>query len=124
MVRVDIAVIGGGFAGLSSARCIKEADPSLDVALLEAEYIGFGASGRNAGFLLPTPPLAWFAHDPNEPNWKDNVRWAVSYNLQQAQELKALIERERIDCDFRPAPVIIVAPSNLQWNVLKWMADQ
>lgn len=123
-VRVDIAVVGGGFAGLSSARCLKEADPSLDVALVEAEYVGFGASGRNAGFVSPMPPVTWIAEDLTESNRRENVRWAVSYIYQQARELETLIEQEGIACDFRPAQLIITAPGRFRWNALKWVASQ
>ena len=44
----DVAVIGGGFTGLSAALHLAEA--GADVALLEAETPGWGASGRNGGF--------------------------------------------------------------------------
>lgn len=44
-IDVDVAVVGGGFTGLSSAYHIKKAEPSLKLALLESEVIGYGASG-------------------------------------------------------------------------------
>ncbi len=49
-IDVDVAIVGGGFTGLSSAYHIKNAEPNLRVALLESEVVGFGASGRNGGF--------------------------------------------------------------------------
>ncbi|AZO19001.1 FAD-binding oxidoreductase [Mesorhizobium sp. M2A.F.Ca.ET.043.05.1.1] len=48
---VDLAVAGGGFAGLSAA--LHAASKGLSVAVLEAEIIAWGASGRNAGFVVP-----------------------------------------------------------------------
>jgi hypothetical protein len=45
----DVAVVGGGFAGLSAVQHLKSSTPNLSVALVEAKHIGFGASGRNAG---------------------------------------------------------------------------
>jgi glycine/D-amino acid oxidase-like deaminating enzyme len=48
---VDVAIVGGGFTGLWTALALKERDPGLDVAVLEAEFCGFGPSGRNGGFL-------------------------------------------------------------------------
>jgi glycine/D-amino acid oxidase-like deaminating enzyme len=48
---VDVAVIGGGYTGLSAARTLVRAGAS--VAVLEREGIGAGASGRNGGFVLP-----------------------------------------------------------------------
>ena len=49
-IEVDICVVGGGFAGLSAA--IELADRGYKVAVLEANHIGFGASGRNGGQLI------------------------------------------------------------------------
>ncbi|HWO69568.1 MAG TPA: FAD-binding oxidoreductase [Actinomycetota bacterium] len=50
--RTDVVVLGGGFTGLWSAIHLKEADPALGVVLLEAEEVGYGASGRNGGFAM------------------------------------------------------------------------
>jgi glycine/D-amino acid oxidase-like deaminating enzyme len=52
MVRADVLIIGGGFTGVSTAYHLKKARPGLRVVLLESEVIGFGASGRNAGFAM------------------------------------------------------------------------
>lgn len=49
---VDVAVVGGGFTGLTTAWFLARDDPSLRIALLEAEVVGYGASGRNAGFSM------------------------------------------------------------------------
>ena len=50
-LEVDVAVVGGGYTGLWTALALRERDPSLSVALLEAREIGDGPSGRNGGFL-------------------------------------------------------------------------
>jgi glycine/D-amino acid oxidase-like deaminating enzyme len=50
--RADIAIVGGGYVGLWTALRIKEADPACDVALVEQDICGGGASGRNGGFAL------------------------------------------------------------------------
>jgi glycine/D-amino acid oxidase-like deaminating enzyme len=50
-IRVDVAVIGGGYTGLWTALALREREPSLKVAVLEAEIVGWGPSGRNGGFL-------------------------------------------------------------------------
>lgn len=47
---VDVAVVGAGYTGLWTARYLALADPSLRIAVLEAEAAGFGASGRNGGW--------------------------------------------------------------------------
>ncbi|WP_158633256.1 FAD-binding oxidoreductase [Amycolatopsis sp. WAC 04182] len=68
----DIVVIGAGFAGLSIALDLLEHRPGGRVIVLEARHAGFGASGRNAGGVLPLGVLPWLlpgsagAHDPRE----------------------------------------------------------
>ncbi len=51
-ITVDVAIIGGGFTGLATAFCLKQAEPALRVAVLEGEVVGYGASGRNGGFAM------------------------------------------------------------------------
>jgi len=46
----DVAIVGGGYTGLWTAIALRERDPSLRVALVEAEICGAGPSGRNGGF--------------------------------------------------------------------------
>jgi glycine/D-amino acid oxidase-like deaminating enzyme len=49
---VDVAVIGGGYTGLSTAYNLRTDSPGMSVAVLEASVVGFGASGRNGGFNM------------------------------------------------------------------------
>jgi len=68
-LKVDIAIIGAGFTGLSTAYNLRKQDPGLSVAVLEAEVVGFGASGRNGGFsmtlfgLEPAVTKLLFSHE-------------------------------------------------------------
>ena len=48
---VDVAIVGGGYTGLWTALALRERDPAVRVAILEAEICGWGPSGRNGGFL-------------------------------------------------------------------------
>lgn len=50
--RADVCVVGGGYTGLWAALRLKELEPSLDVALVEADVCGGGPSGRNGGMAL------------------------------------------------------------------------
>ena len=67
-MKVDIAIIGGGYTGLSTAYNLRKDDQGLTVAVLEGEVVGFGASGRNGGFsmtlfgLEPAVTKAIFGH--------------------------------------------------------------
>lgn len=51
-VTADVAIIGGGFTGLSTAYFLRKAEPTMKVAVLEGEVVGYGASGRNGGFAM------------------------------------------------------------------------
>ena len=55
---VDVAVVGAGFTGLWTAYYLAEADPTLRIAVLEAEVAGFGASGRNGGWCSALFPAS------------------------------------------------------------------
>jgi glycine/D-amino acid oxidase-like deaminating enzyme len=52
---VDVAIVGAGYTGLWAAYYLLRSDPRLRIAILEREIAGFGASGRNAGWVSP-----WF----------------------------------------------------------------
>jgi len=49
----DVVIIGGGFVGCATAYWLAQGRPTLDVAIIEARSLASGASGRNAGFVLP-----------------------------------------------------------------------
>lgn len=57
--RADIAIIGGGLAGISSALAILDRRPGASIAVLEQRFVGYGASGRNGGLLSPLPVPVW-----------------------------------------------------------------
>ena len=50
-IDVDVAIVGAGFTGLWSAYYLKKAKPELRVVVLEQRHVGYGASGRNGGWL-------------------------------------------------------------------------
>ena len=55
----DVVVVGAGLTGLWTAYYLRRADPSLRIAVLEAEVAGFGASGRNGGWCSALFPTGW-----------------------------------------------------------------
>ncbi|HEY3722785.1 MAG TPA: FAD-dependent oxidoreductase [Acidimicrobiia bacterium] len=97
-VDVDVAIIGAGYTGLWTAYELARRDPTLRIAVLEAEIAGFGASGRNGGWCS-----ALFAGS-REVTAKAHGRDAV-VALQRAlfttvDEVGAVAAAEQIDADF------------------------
>ncbi|WP_310469277.1 FAD-binding oxidoreductase, partial [Sphingomonas sp.] len=97
-VDCDVAVIGGGFTGTAAALAAAEAGAS--VVLLEAETIGFGASGRNGGQLIPG--LRWTARELIAAFGLDRARAIHALAMGAADRVKARIARHAIACDFAP----------------------
>ncbi|MDQ2091261.1 NAD(P)/FAD-dependent oxidoreductase [Marimonas arenosa] len=96
--RADVAIIGGGFTGLSAALHLAEA--GFDVALLDAHRVGFGASGRNGGQLGSGQRLE--QTEIERLMGMDDARrlWRLA---EDAKDLvKALVARHTIDCDLKP----------------------
>jgi ribulose 1,5-bisphosphate synthetase/thiazole synthase len=50
-IQADVAIIGGGVTGLSSAYYLKQRYTEKHIVLIEGQAVGFGASGRNSGFI-------------------------------------------------------------------------
>ena len=96
-IRTDVAIVGAGFTGLSAALDLAEAGYS--VAVLEAERVGWGASGRNGGQIW-----TGFSRDMEEVEAKVGLTQARAL-FALAQEAKALIParctQHRIDCDLQ-----------------------
>jgi glycine/D-amino acid oxidase-like deaminating enzyme len=98
---VDIAIIGGGYTGLTTAYELKRAEPSLSVAVLEAREIGYGSSGRNGSFGMTVVGLG-FATTALLKG-KGFLRRAHRYMVRAVDTLDELIDRENLDCDkIRP----------------------
>jgi glycine/D-amino acid oxidase-like deaminating enzyme len=99
--RVDVAIIGGGYTGLTTAYELRRAEPGLDVAVLEAREIGYGSSGRNGAFAM-TVIGAGFGVTAMLKG-KDFLVRAHRYMMRAVDTLDELIDREGLDCDkIRP----------------------
>jgi glycine/D-amino acid oxidase-like deaminating enzyme len=108
-ITADVAIIGGGYTGLSAAYHLKSADPSLDVAVLEAETTGFGASGRNAGFVMTL--FGASAGLMKTLHGKEAVREAHSYMVRAIGALEGMLHEHQLDCDYERSGFLKVATS-------------
>ncbi len=106
---VDVAIVGGGFTGLSAAHFLKEASPGIEVALLEGEVIGHGASGRNGGFSMTLFGLTLSITAARFG--KEKAKEAQHYMERAVDLLQELINRYGIDCDYEHPGFLRVATS-------------
>jgi glycine/D-amino acid oxidase-like deaminating enzyme len=110
--EADVCIVGGGFTGLWTAYELRRAEPSLRVLVLEAEHVGFGASGRNGGWVfgkVSGSPAAWRRHgQPGAPG-------AMAQAIQSTVgEIGEVIAEEQIDCDWFHGGSLTVARSRPQ----------
>lgn len=95
-VRADVVVVGGGFAGLSAA--IELADRGLQVVVLEADRVGFGASGRNGGQAIVGYACGQEPFEQQLGQADAQRAWAMS--LEAIELIGQRIERFGIECDW------------------------
>jgi glycine/D-amino acid oxidase-like deaminating enzyme len=108
----DVCIVGAGFTGLWAAYYLKRADPALRIILLESRFAGFGASGRNGGWLSALVP-------------GDRGRMAETYGragvvawqralIEAVDEVIDVASREGIDADVVKGGSLRVARSPAQ----------
>lgn len=101
----DVAVIGGGFTGLSAARQLARA--GAKVVVLEAEKVGWGASGRNGGHLNNGLAHSYLAAKA-ELGGERAIALYKAFD-DSVDTIEALITEEGIDCNFRRAGKVKLA---------------
>ncbi|WP_372877868.1 NAD(P)/FAD-dependent oxidoreductase [Pseudomonas sp.] len=97
-VQADWVVLGAGLAGLAAARRLAELQPQASVVLIDAKRVGFGAAGRNSGFMVDLP------HDLTSHSYTSSheadqkiirlSRGAIDYT-------REIVQHHGIDCDWR-----------------------
>jgi glycine/D-amino acid oxidase-like deaminating enzyme len=97
-VHADVAIIGGGFTGMSTAYYLRKADPSLRVIVLESEVIGFGASGRNGSFAMTVIGLGIDVLAMLKG--KQAALEGHRYMERAVDTVGELVEENNLDCDY------------------------
>ncbi len=118
-LEADVAVIGGGLAGCSAA--LHLAGRGFKVALLEANFVGYGASGRSGGqtiFGLATGQKALAAQVGRE-----DARRLFDMSIQALDLTQSLIREHGIGCDYRPNHVHVATKPRHLVELAEWFDE-
>jgi len=118
----DVCIVGAGYTGLWTAYYLKQRDPGLRITVLEARFAGFGASGRNGGWLSGLPPghrgILAKAHGRD-----DVIAWQRLLN-DSVDEVIDVAAREGIDADIVKGGNLEVARTPAQAKRLRAEVDE
>jgi glycine/D-amino acid oxidase-like deaminating enzyme len=115
--EADVCIIGGGFTGLWTAYELLRSAPELEVIVLEGEHVGFGASGRNGGWVLGRisgSSAAWRSR--GGPDAPGAMAAAIADTVAAVGEVVA---EEAIDCDWHQGGSLTVAQTPSQLDRLR-----
>lgn len=117
-ITADVCVVGGGYAGLSAA--LELAERGYSVALLEAQQVGWGASGRNGGQALVGFGFAGQEAIEVQLHAADARRaWDIS--VEALQLLRARIDKHAIACDFVPGHLSLAVSARKARALEAWV---
>ena len=116
-IEADVAIIGAGYTGLWAAWYLKREAPGLRVVLLEREFAGFGASGRNGGWCMGT--LAWDHERYAATHGRDGVLDMGRALEGTVDEIIATCADQGIDADILRTEILMFAQNKAQMARLK-----
>ncbi len=121
VAEADLCIVGGGFTGLWAALHAKAADPAREVALLEADTCGYGASGRNGGFLQSslTHGLA-----NGQARFPDEMTTLERLGDENYAGLRSDLAAHRIDCELEETGDLTVALQDHELDAMREEADE
>ena len=113
--QVDVAVIGGGFTGLSAARTL--AQHGAKVAVLEAETIGWGASSRNGGMVLTGLKLPM--QTVIRRYGRELAKRLFQASLDSIDTVEQIVKDEAIECGFARTGHLLTANKPSHFDALQ-----
>jgi glycine/D-amino acid oxidase-like deaminating enzyme len=116
-IDVDVCVVGAGYTGLWSAYYLAVGDPTLRIAVVESEHVGFGASGRNGGWALAK--LAGLERMLADPRTRQDGQRLQAAMYATLDDMAAAVAAEGIDCGFHVGGTVLAATHPAQVARLK-----
>jgi glycine/D-amino acid oxidase-like deaminating enzyme len=113
--KVDVAILGGGFTGLSAARTL--ARQGVRTAVLEAQTIGWGASSRNGGMVLTGLKLGMGTIQKRYG--RELAKRLFQYSLDSIDTVEQIVNEEQIDCGFVRCGHLLAANKPKHFELLK-----
>ena len=120
-IDADVAIVGAGYTGLWTAYALTERDPGLRIAVVEAETVGYGASGRNGGFV--SAGIAGEARVYRRTHPDEAIARAERAMIDGVDWIGAVVAREEIDCGWVKGGAYRVATSPPQLARLEAALD-
>jgi glycine/D-amino acid oxidase-like deaminating enzyme len=120
-IEADLVVIGAGFTGLWTAFLAKEANPTRDVLILEAEETAIGASGRNGGFVAASLTHGF---ENGRKRWPKELATITAMGQANLEAIDRTVKRLGIDCDFLRSGELLVATEPYQVDELCHIPEQ
>ncbi len=117
--KVDVAIIGGGYTGLSAARTF--AQRGVKAVVLEAETIGWGASSRNGGMTLTGLKVAM--QTAIKRYGHDLAKTLFQASIDSVALVEQIVKEENIDCGFARTGHLLAANKPKHFDVLKDEVD-
>lgn len=109
---VDIAIVGAGYSGLWTAYYLKQLQPDARIAVIEANQVGFGASGRNGGWCSGFLPMT--LSEIERQHGRQQAIEMYQQSFATLDEIEQVITLENINCDYHRGGTIHGATNAVQ----------
>ncbi|WP_166986147.1 NAD(P)/FAD-dependent oxidoreductase [Canibacter zhoujuaniae] len=119
-LTADVAIVGGGYTGLWTAYYLKQAQPDLRIVIIEQRHVGYGASGRNGGWL--TNSITGGRQQYLRSHGLETVNRFQAIVNETVDEVIRVCDAESIDADIVKGGEFNVALNTAQENRLREFA--
>ena len=103
--RVECLIVGGGIVGITTAYLLCK--KGYKTTIVDADYIGYGATGRNTGKITPQHGIKY--SDIYKRYGRDDAKKYYEANKEALKLIENIIEENKIECDYEKAPAYIYA---------------